>query len=77
MASEVIPGLEIPIGTPLGYELYADLKPFPMDFITACGLSIRAFVTYREDIAEDVIPGLEILIGTPWIYEPDSVAQGA
>ena len=28
IASEVIPGLEIPIGTPLGYELDADFKPF-------------------------------------------------
>ena len=29
IADDVIPGLEIPIGTPLVYELDADLKPIP------------------------------------------------
>jgi len=28
---DVIPGLEIPTGTPLVYELDADLKPLPSD----------------------------------------------
>ena len=32
IAIDVVPGLEIPIGTPLVYELEADLKPFPNDF---------------------------------------------
>ena len=31
---DVFPGLEIPIGTPLVYELKADLKPFPNEFST-------------------------------------------
>ena len=51
MASEVIRGLEFLIGTPWGFELDADLKPVPMSFIAAYGHSIRAFMTYREDIA--------------------------
>ena len=51
------------MGTPWGYELDADLKPFPMIFIAAYGNSIRAFVTYREDIANEIIPGLEIPMG--------------
>merc|ERR1712176_639703 len=32
---EVIPGLEIPTGTPLVYELDADLKPIPSDLAIA------------------------------------------
>merc|ERR1712127_806751 len=31
IADDVIPGLEIPTGTPLVYELDADLKPLPTD----------------------------------------------
>merc|ERR1712203_850348 len=32
---DVIPGLEIPTGTPLVYELDADLKPMPTDYAMA------------------------------------------
>merc|ERR1712203_111375 len=32
---DVIPGLEIPTGTPLVYELDADLKPMPTDLAIA------------------------------------------
>ena len=53
-AGDVIPGLEIPNGTPL---------------VAAHGNSIRAIVRYLEDIADDVIPGLEIPIDTPLVYE--------
>ena len=60
-AGDVIPGLEILIGSPLVYELDADLKPTPNEiFVAAHGNSIRAIVKYLEDIADDVIPGLEI-----------------
>merc|ERR1719265_2969568 len=31
LSDEVIPGLEIPTGTPLVYELDKDLKPLPTD----------------------------------------------
>jgi len=31
LSDEVIPGLEIPTGTPLVYDLDADLKPLPTD----------------------------------------------
>jgi len=32
---DVIPGLEIPTGTPLVYELTADLKPIPQELAVA------------------------------------------
>merc|ERR1712100_875583 len=35
IADDVIPGLEIPTGTPLVYELDADLKPLPTDLAMA------------------------------------------
>ena len=59
MAGVVIPDLEIPSGTPLVYEVDADLRPIPKKFFAAAhGNSDRAIMTYREDMAEEIIPGL-------------------
>ena len=41
----------MPIGTPLGYELYADLKPFPEDL---------------ENVAGVVISGLKSRVALHW-----------
>ena len=73
MDEDVIPGLEMPSGTTLIYEVDADLKPTPRElFVAAHGNSIRAIIKYFEDSPSDVIPGLEIPIGTPSVYELDA-----
>ena len=49
IADNVIPGIEIPSGTPLVYELDADLKPIPNDCsVAAHGNSIRATMAWRS-----------------------------
>ena len=54
----VIPDVEIPSGTTLVYEVDADLRPIPKElFAAAHGDSIRAIMTYREDMAWEIIPG--------------------
>ena len=71
MASVVIPGLEIPSGTPLVYEVEVDLKPFQMIFVAAHGKSILPSGVLGK-YGRKVIPGLEIPNGTRLVYEVDA-----
>ena len=71
MASVVIPGLEIPSGTPLVYEVEVDLKPFQMIFVAAHGKSILPSGVLGK-YGRKVIPGLEIPNDTRLVYELDA-----
>ena len=59
MAGVVIPGLEIPCGTLLVYEVDADLRPIPKESSSRLRAIPSVPSKYLESMADDVIPGLE------------------